>query len=104
MNRSHGWTDYQERLGRVTAYLHDHLEADLDLNRLAEVAHLSPYHWHRVWHALHGETIAATVRRLRLQRATGYLANTALPSRRSRANAAIRTRSHFRARFARSMR
>lgn len=79
MNRSHGWTDYQERLGRVTAYLHDHLDAGLDLNRLAEVAHLSPYHWHRVWHALHGETIAATVRRLRLQRASGYLANTALP-------------------------
>ncbi|WP_372826684.1 hypothetical protein [Polaromonas sp.] len=23
--RSHGWTDYQERLARVTAYIHDHL-------------------------------------------------------------------------------
>lgn len=79
MNRPHGWTDYQERLGRVTAYIHDHLDGELDLDRLAGVAHLSPYHWHRVYHALHGETIAATVRRLRLHRATGYLANTALP-------------------------
>lgn len=78
MNRSHGWTDYQERLGRVTAYIHDHLDGELDLDRLAEVAHLSPYHWHRVYHALHGETIAATVRRLRLHRASGYLANTTL--------------------------
>lgn len=77
-DRRHGWTDYQERLGRVTAYIHDHLAEPLDLNRLAEVAHLSPYHWHRVYHALHGETIAATVRRLRLHRASGYLANTAL--------------------------
>uniref|UniRef100_UPI003566EA60 AraC family transcriptional regulator n=1 Tax=Hydrogenophaga sp. TaxID=1904254 RepID=UPI003566EA60 len=42
-------------------------------------AHLSPYHWHRVYHALHGETIAVTVRRLRLHRATGYLANSQLP-------------------------
>lgn len=78
MNRAHGWTDYQERLARVTAYVHDHLADELDLRRLAEVAHLSPYHWHRVYHALYGETIAATVRRLRLHRATGYLANSRL--------------------------
>lgn len=79
MNRTHGWTDYQERLSRVVAYIHDHLDEPLDLNRLAEVAHLSAFHWHRVYQALYGETIAATVRRLRLHRATGYLANTALP-------------------------
>jgi AraC family transcriptional regulator len=79
MNKPHGWTDYQERLGRVTAYIHDHLADELDLNRLAEVAHLSPFHWHRVYQALYGETIATTVRRLRLTRGSGYLANTALP-------------------------
>ena len=79
MNRSHTWTDYQERLSRVVAYIHDHLDEPLDLARLAEVAHLSAFHWHRVYQALYGETIAATVRRLRLHRATGYLANTALP-------------------------
>lgn len=79
MNRPHNWTDYQERLSRVVAYIHDHLADPLDLNRLAEVAHLSPCHWHRVYHALYGETLSATVRRLRLHRATGYLANTGLP-------------------------
>jgi AraC family transcriptional regulator len=79
MNRPHHWTDYQERLSRVVAYIHDHLDEPLDLNRLAEVAHLSAFHWHHVYQALYGETIAATVRRLRLHRATGYLANTALP-------------------------
>lgn len=52
-------TDYRERLSRVQAYIHDHLDQPLDLARLAEVAHLSPYHWHRVYHALYGETIAA---------------------------------------------
>lgn len=78
MNKSHTWTDYQERLSRVTAYIHDHLAEELDLNRLAEVAHLSPFHWHRVYQALYGETIAATVRRLRLARGSGYLANTRL--------------------------
>lgn len=76
MNRPHGWVDYQERLGRVTAYIHDHLDGDLCLERLAGVAHLSPFHWHRVYQALHGETIAETVRRVRLHRGSGYLANT----------------------------
>jgi len=79
MNASHSWTDYQERLGHVIAYVHDHLDEALDLNRLADVAHLSSFHWHRVYCALYGETLAATVRRLRLQRASGYLANTAMP-------------------------
>jgi AraC family transcriptional regulator len=79
MNKSHSWTDYQERLSRVTAYIHDHLAEELDLNRLAGVAHLSPFHWHRVYQALYGESIANTVRRLRLTRGTGYLANTTLP-------------------------
>lgn len=79
MNKAHDWTDYQERLGRVIAYVHEHLADELDLHRLAEVAHLSAFHWHRIYHALYGETIAATVRRLRLQRASGELAHGTLP-------------------------
>ena len=78
MNERSGWTNYKERLGRVTAYIHDHLDEELDLNRLAEVACLSPHHWHRIYHAIHGETIAATVKRLRLHRAAGHLANSTL--------------------------
>lgn len=70
--------DYTDRLNRVTAYIYDHLDDDIDLNRLAEIACLSPYHWHRIYHAMQGETIAATVRRLRLHRAAGMLAHTTL--------------------------
>ncbi len=67
------WADYQARLNRVLDFIHDHLDNDLDLNRLAEVACLSPYHWHRIYHGMLGETVAATVRRLRLHRAAGDL-------------------------------
>ena len=70
--------DYQDRLDRVTSHIYDHLDDEIDLNRLADIACLSPYHWHRVYHAVHGETIAATVRRLRLHRAAGLLANTSM--------------------------
>jgi AraC family transcriptional regulator len=64
-----GWLEYSARLDRVTNCVFDH--DALDLNKLAGVACLSPYHRHRVYHAMRGETIAATVRRLRLHRAIG---------------------------------
>ncbi len=70
---------YVQRLHRVTDYLYRHLDQELNLNTLAEVACLSPYHWHRVYHAIYGESIITTVKRLRLHRAAGYLANTDMP-------------------------
>jgi AraC family transcriptional regulator len=70
---------YEARLARVVAYIHDHLDDELDLNRLAEVACLSPYHWHRIYHGFYGETAAATVRRLRLHRAANELVHGAGP-------------------------
>ena len=81
MNKNTSWQDYQDRLRRVIAYIYDHLDDELDLNRLADVACMSPYHWHRVYQALCGETIAATVKRLRLHRAAGYLAQTSMAVR-----------------------
>ena len=37
-----------------------------DLQELAAAAHLSPFHFHRVWRALTGETVGRTAQRLRL--------------------------------------
>jgi len=70
---------YAARLTRVSSYIHDHLDEDLSLDVLAGIACLSPYHWHRIYHAYFGETVAATVRRLRLQRAAADLAHTDRP-------------------------
>lgn len=66
---------YAVRIGRVVDYLHDHLEDELDLDLLADVAAMSRWHWHRVYTAMQGETVVATVRRLRLSRAADRLAN-----------------------------
>lgn len=60
---------YAKRIERVAEYLFDHLDDDLDLHRLAEEAFLSPYHFHRVYRSMTGETVTETVRRLRLHRA-----------------------------------
>ncbi|SDZ29052.1 AraC family transcriptional regulator [Herbiconiux ginsengi] len=77
MNRA----DYVRQVVAVSDFIYEHLDEDLDLNRLAEVAHVSPFHWHRIYRAMCGETAAATVRRLRLQRAADYLAGTTLTVR-----------------------
>lgn len=73
------WARYEERLRRVSSYIHDHLDDDLDMDRMAEIACLSPWHWHRIYRAVHGETARATVKRLRLHRAAGELAQSHAP-------------------------
>ena len=68
------WTDYEARLSRVTDHIYAHLDEALDFDALADVAAMSPYHWHRIYSAMRGESATATVRRLRLQRAAVALA------------------------------
>jgi len=69
---------YEPRLRRVIAHVYDHLDEPLDLDALAEIACLSPHHWHRIYHAMLGETLANTVKRLRLHRAAGRLAHSSM--------------------------
>ncbi len=75
MQMSQQQMSYRKRIDRVVNYIYDHLDQPIDLQLLAEVACMSPYHWHRVYRAIQGETIAATVKRLRLHRAAGQLAH-----------------------------
>ncbi len=61
--------DYSRRIARVTDHIAVNLDADLDVERLASVASFSPWHFHRIYREATGETVADTVRRLRLHRA-----------------------------------
>jgi AraC family transcriptional regulator len=63
------WNDYQERILRVLTHIQEHLDEALDLEELARVACFSSFHFHRVFAAMTGETLADHVRRLRLERA-----------------------------------
>jgi len=60
---------YRRRLSRVIDHIHDNIKSELDVNTLAEIAFMSPYHFHRIYRELMLETVNATVRRLRLQKA-----------------------------------
>ncbi|RAO75158.1 AraC family transcriptional regulator [Dyella jiangningensis] len=70
--------DYLQRIDRVVALLQSTVAegGDLpELSHLAAAAHLSPFHFHRVYRALAGETVGQTVARLRLLRALHLLAD-----------------------------
>lgn len=65
-----------ERIERVLAHIEAVTdEAELSLDRLAGIACLSPFHFHRVFRLMTGETLAETVRRVRLARSLPGLAN-----------------------------
>jgi AraC family transcriptional regulator len=70
---------WHEGILRVLVYIQHDLDAELTLESLAGVARFSPYHFHRIFRALVGETVMAHVRRLRLERAAGRLLGTDEP-------------------------
>ncbi len=64
---------YRDRVARVIAHIVAHPLAAHRLEDLAAIAHFSPFHFHRVYSSIAGETVAATVRRVRLALATRLL-------------------------------
>ncbi|MVW71301.1 GyrI-like domain-containing protein [Bordetella sp. 15P40C-2] len=65
---------YATRLEPVLRWLAAHPDAAPDLYYLADLACLSPYHFHRVYRGLMGETVKATMLRARMHRASVELA------------------------------
>ena len=72
--------EYNEaRFAKVLQHLHQHYPHDIDLARLADIACLSPYHWHRLYRAVLGETIYETLKRIRLHHAARLLLDSHKP-------------------------
>jgi len=65
--------EYIGRVNRVLDYIRENLTGDLQLEKLAAIARFSPYHFHRVFKSVAGETLNEYIRRFRVQRAAGRL-------------------------------
>ena len=72
-------TTYEKRILRVLDHIHANPAGDLSLDALADVAAFNRFHWHRVFHAATGETLADAVRRIRLHRSACWLVQTEKP-------------------------
>jgi AraC family transcriptional regulator len=65
--------EYVARVNRVIDHIERNLDQPLSLATLADVAHLSRYHFHRIFGAMVGETLHGFVQRLRIEKAASML-------------------------------
>jgi len=71
---------YVERVNLAIDHVVSHLEEPLRLEDVSRAALLSPFHFHRVFRALVGVTLAEFVKRLRLEKALFMMAHARRPS------------------------
>ena len=61
--------DYVARVNRAIDHVVANLDGDLSLATVARAAHFSPFHFHRVFQSIVGETLGQFVKRQQLERA-----------------------------------
>ncbi len=67
--------EYISRMNNVMNYVDKHIDQPLNLDVLAGVANFSPYHFHRIFTVLTGETPGNYVQRMRVEKAARLLQN-----------------------------
>jgi AraC family transcriptional regulator len=67
--------DYVDRVNRAIDHITNHLAEPLSLDDIARVACFSSFHFHRIFRALVGETLAQFIKRVRLERAVYLLSH-----------------------------
>lgn len=65
--------EYRKRVCKAMNFISQNLERELSLEEVAEAASFSMFHFHRIFKAVVGETVAGFTRRLRLEMAANRL-------------------------------
>ncbi len=65
--------EYNSRINRVFDYIENNLTKDLSLEELANVANFSPFHFHRIFGSVVGETLFQFIQRIRIEKAASML-------------------------------
>ncbi len=73
-------TDYKKRICLAMNFISQNIERDLSLDEIAETTSFSKFHFHRIFKAVVGETVAGFTRRLRLELAANRLISKPLTS------------------------
>lgn len=75
ISNSESYEIYKARISEAAKFIYDNLENKLDLNTIAEAAHFSPFHFHRLFSYILKETPLEFVNRMRLEKAKLMLAH-----------------------------
>jgi len=65
--------EYTARVNRVIDYIEANISGELSLRELAHVAHFSPFHFHRIFRGMVGETLNDFIQRIRAEKAAAKL-------------------------------
>lgn len=64
---------YVSCINKVQDYIESNIASELSLNVISDVANFSPFHFHRVFKVVMGESLFQFIQRTRLERAAGLL-------------------------------
>ncbi len=67
--------EYIARINKVMDYIENQIDQPLDLNTIARIACFSPYHFHRIFTFLIGETPIDFIQRIRIEKAAMLIWN-----------------------------
>ncbi len=95
--------EYISRVVKALVYIEAHIEEEMTLDELAKISCYSPFHFHRIFQSVVGETVYQYVKRLRLERAASRLRNTTKPVTDIALEASYDTPSAFTKAFKQSM-
>ncbi len=60
--------DYRNRLNKVFQFIDENIDSKLSLSTVSEIAYFSPFHFHRIFKLLTGETLNEFVSRRRIEK------------------------------------
>jgi AraC family transcriptional regulator len=66
-------SEYISRINKVLDYIENNINGDLSLNKIAEIAAFSKYHFHRIFLSVVGESLNQYILRIRLEKAAKLL-------------------------------
>lgn len=75
--------EYAKRINKVTEYINQHLDSELDIETLADFSGFSAFHFHKIMKAFLREPLYKYISRIRLEKAAGLLRHSSFQSRKS---------------------
>jgi AraC family transcriptional regulator len=66
--------EHKKRIIKAIAYIDNNLDADLSLEKMAGIGMYSPFHFHRIFKLITGETLQNYIIRKRIEKSAFYLA------------------------------
>lgn len=66
--------DYKKRIVKAIEYIDHHMDTELSLEKVSEIAAYSPFHFHRIFRLITQETIQQYIIRKRIEKSAFYLA------------------------------